>query len=144
MSRDPACLFCRLVAGEVPSARILETDRAVAFLDLHPVNKGHVLLAPKAHHASLADVPEDLAAHLGGLLPRVVRAVRSVTGAAGLNAIANVGEVAGQTIPHLHLHLIPRFEGDDFQWPWPHQSYEGREMETIRSRLEEILKSTIS
>ena len=139
MGRDPDCLFCKLAAGEIPAARVLETDEAIAFLDLHPVNKGHVLLIPKDHHASLPELPEALSSHLGGLLPKIARAVRSATGADGLNAIVNVGEAAGQTIHHVHWHLIPRSRGDDVRWPWPHQSYEGDEMERTRAEIAALL-----
>ena len=109
---DPACLFCKIVRGEIPSARVLETDHAVAFLDINPVNRGHVLLVPKAHHATLADLPDDLAAETARLVPRLARAIRAATGADGLNLIVNNGRAAGQTVDHGHWHLIPRFVGD--------------------------------
>ena len=141
-SHDPACLFCKIVRGEIPSARVLETDLAVAFLDIHPVNRGHVLLVPKAHHADLAALPDDLAAHAGSLLPRLCRAVRAATSADGFNVIINNGLAAGQTVDHGHWHVIPRFHGDPVDWPWPHTSYPGDELADMRARIERELQAT--
>ncbi len=71
MSTDPACIFCRIVRGELPSARVLETDQALAILDINPVHAGHVLILPKSHHATLSELPPDLAAHIAAQLPRL-------------------------------------------------------------------------
>ncbi len=118
---------------------ILETDGVMAFLDAHPVNKGHVLLVPKAHHADLADLPEALAAHAGSLLPGLCRAVRKATGADGFNVVVNSGRAAGQTIDHGHWHVIPRFHNDSVDWPWPHSEYLGNELGQMRFRIEREL-----
>jgi histidine triad (HIT) family protein len=124
-AHDPGCIFCKIVLGEIPSARVLETDHAIALLDIFPVNPGHVLLVTRAHYATLADLPEELAAHAASLLPRLCRAVRSATAANGLNVIVNNGRAAGQTIDHVHWHVIPRFHDDAVNWPWPHREYHG-------------------
>jgi histidine triad (HIT) family protein len=139
---EPACIFCKIVRGEIPSARVLETDHAVAFLDINPVNRGHVLLVPRAHHATLSDLPDDLAAETAKLVPRLVRAIRAATGADGLNLIVNNGQVAGQTVDHGHWHLIPRFIGDPVDWPWPHSGYSGDELDRMRSRIEVALATS--
>ena len=140
MSRDPNCVFCKIVHGEFPSARVLETDWAVAFLDIHPVNKGHVLLVPRDHHGTLSDLPDDLAAHAASLLPRLCRAVRAATGADGLNVIVNLGPAAGQTVDHVHWHIIPRFVDDAVNWPWPHEEYVGDELGQMQFRIERDLR----
>ncbi len=132
----PGCLFCKIARGEIPSALVLETAEAVAFLDIHPVNLGHVLLVPKAHHATLSDLPDDLAAAAGSLLPRLCRAVRAATGASALNVIVNHGAAAGQTIDHVHFHVIPRRADDSVHWPWPHAEYVGDELNQMRSRIQ--------
>ena len=134
--RDPACLFCKIVGGEIPSAKVLETDGAVAFLDINPVIRGHVLLVPKAHHATLSELPDDLAAETARLVPRLARAIQAATGSDGLNLIVNNGEAAGQTIFHGHWHLIPRFTNDPVHWPWPHDDYPAGELDRMRSRIE--------
>lgn len=135
MSRDPNCLFCKIVAGEIPSTRVLETDRAIVILDINPVVKGHVLIIPRDHHPQLRDLPDELAAYAGSLLPRLARAVVSAVGAEGSNTVINSGGVAGQTIDHCHWHVIPRFDGDPVRWPWPHQAYADDEMARTASRI---------
>jgi histidine triad (HIT) family protein len=136
---DPGCVFCKIVRGEIPSAVVLETDDAVAFLDIRPVNKGHVLLVPRAHHADLSELPEPLASHVGSLLPRLCRAVKAATGADGLNVIVNNGRAAGQTVDHGHWHVIPRWHNDPVHWPWPHSEYAGDEMGQMRLAIEREL-----
>ena len=131
----PDCLFCKIVRGEIPAARVLETDRAIAFLDIQPVNPGHLLLIPRDHHETLSGLPDDLAAHAGSLLPRLCRAVRAATGAEALNVIVNHGRAAGQTIGHVHWHVIPRHADDAVRWPWPHSRYDGDELERMRDRV---------
>jgi histidine triad (HIT) family protein len=136
---DPQCVFCKIVCGEIPSARVIEADQAVAFLDINPVTRGHTLLVPKAHYAKLADLPDLLSASVSMLLPRLARAVVAATGAHGLNVIVNNGAVAGQTIDHCHWHLIPRFNDDPVHWPWPHSEYAGDELAQMRFRIEREL-----
>ncbi len=129
------CLFCRIVAGEIPASKVFEDDEVVAFLDLHPVNFGHSLIVPKAHHATLTDLPDALAMAVARQVPRLTRAILTATAAPGLNLVVNNGAVAGQTIDHVHWHLIPRFEGDAVDWPWPHLSYPELGLEAMRGRI---------
>jgi histidine triad (HIT) family protein len=136
---DPHCIFCKIIQGHIPSATIIETAQAVAFLDIHPVNHGHTLLLPRAHHSGLADLPDDLAAHLGSLLPRLCQAVSAATGAAGLNIVMNNGRVASQTIDHCHWHIIPRFHDDPVDWGWPQGEYVGDELSQMRFRIQREL-----
>ena len=133
MSGD--CLFCRIVANQLPAMKVGEDDRVVAFLDIHPVNFGHVLIVPKPHFARLADLPDDLAMAAAGWVPRLSRAILAATGAPGLHLIVNQGSVAGQTVDHVHWHLIPRFEGDAVHWPWPHEAYPDGAAEVLRARI---------
>lgn len=132
-------LFAKIARGEISSARVLETEHAVAFLDINPVNLGHVLLIPRKTFATVADLPDDLSAHLGSLLPRLCRAVKSATGAPAFNVIANGGDIAGQTISHVHWHIIPRFEDDAVRWPWPHVAYEDGGIAEMQKTLVEAL-----
>jgi histidine triad (HIT) family protein len=136
---DPHCLFCKIVRGEIPASVVLETDDAVAFLDIHPVIKGHTLLVPKAHHPHLAELPPEVAAHVASQLPALCRAVQKATGADGYNVIVNNGRAAGQTIDHVHWHIIPRFLDDPVNWPWPHSEYLGDELSQMRFALEREL-----
>jgi histidine triad (HIT) family protein len=138
-AHDPGCVFCKIIAGEIPSARVLETELAVAFLDIQPLNPGHTLLLPRSHHALLSELPEELAAHVGALLPRLCRAVKAATGSVGLNVVVNVGKAAGQTIDHCHWHIIPRFAADPIHWPWPQGKYQGDELSQMKARIENAL-----
>ena len=122
-----------------PGAR----DRPGRRLPRHPPGQSgaHVLLVPRAHHAHLAELPDELAAHVGSLLPRLCRAVQAATGADGLNVIVNNGRVAGQTIDHGHWHIIPRFHDDAVDWPWPQGEYVGDELGQMQFRIERELRA---
>ena len=106
------CIFCRIVQGELPSERVYETEKVLAFLDIAPIAFGHVLVIPKQHFETLWDVPDELTPELNQACQRVGRAVLSATQAAGLNVVMNNYAAAGQVVPHAHWHLIPRNEGD--------------------------------
>ena len=138
-AHDPHCIFCKIVQGHIPSVRVLETDQAIAFLDIHPVNPGHTLVVPRAHHAHLGELPEAIAAHAASLLPRLCRADSGRHGADGLNVIVNIGRSAGQTIDHVHWHIIPRFQDDAVNWPWPQGEYVGDELGQMQFRVEREL-----
>ena len=125
-----------------PAPRSCAPSHAVAFLDINPVNKGHVLIVPIDHHPTLADLPDSLAQSSASLLPRLCRAVRAASGAEGLNVIVNVGPVAGQTINHVHWHIIPRRADDAVDWPWPHDPYVGDEINQMRFAIERELNGT--
>ena len=137
---DPHCIFCKIVGGEIPSARLIETDEVIVFLDINPVNPGHTLLVPRGHHPQLSDLPDDVAAATGSLLPRLCRAIKAATGADGLNVVINNGQAAGQTIDHCHWHIIPRFLDDAVNWPWPHIPYTGDGLAQMKASIERALK----
>jgi histidine triad (HIT) family protein len=141
MPRDANCIFCKIVEGSVPAARVLETEHALVFLDVGPLNHGHTLVIPKEHHPTLAELPDHLSAAAASLLPRVCRAVKSATSAAGLNVLVNVGRVAGQSVDHVHWHIIPRHAGDTIRWPWNPGRYEATEIENLRDRIAAKLSS---
>ncbi|MFB6218994.1 MAG: HIT family protein [Halobacteriaceae archaeon] len=110
MSED--CIFCSIVAGDIPGRVVHETDTTLAFLDANPLAPGHTLVIPKAHHPRLDDVPADSATDLYGALHAVVPAVEAAVDADATTVAFNNGEAAGQEVPHVHGHVIPRFEGD--------------------------------
>ena len=110
MSED--CIFCRIVDGEIPSRTVYENEHVLAFLDANPLTPGHTLVVPKAHHERLNDVPEDLAAELYAVLHDVVPAAEAAADAPASTVAFNNGEVAGQEVPHVHGHVIPRTAGD--------------------------------
>ncbi|CAN5671833.1 HIT family protein [soil metagenome] len=140
MSYDPGTIFAKILRGEIPSAKVLETDQALAFLDINPVNHGHLLIVPKAEAVTVDELPDAAASHVGSLLPRLCRAVLKATGADGLNIVVNNGECAGQTIPHVHWHIIPRSQADAVHWPWPHSPYSGDELNQMQCRIRKELE----
>ena len=110
MSED--CIFCSIVAGEIPARVVHEDDQTLAFLDANPVARGHTLVIPKAHHERLTDLDNDTASAVFQTLYDLVGPVEEGVDADGSNVGFNNGETAGQEVPHVHGHIIPRFEGD--------------------------------
>jgi histidine triad (HIT) family protein len=124
--RDHAqCTFCDLIRGAAEVSICHEDADAIAFMDIQPVNNGHVLVVPRVHYESLLDVPQDLGIHLFQVTMRLANAVRQVTGCSDFNIVVNSGVAAGQDEPHYHVHIIPRREGDGFDIPLP---FNGSEM----------------
>ncbi len=118
MATDPDCLFCRIVAGEIPAARVHEDDRVVAFMDINPATRGHVLVVPREHAPDLLSAePEDVAA-CARAARLVGRRQRERLGADGVSLLSASGRAAWQTVFHLHLHVIPRYDGDPLRLPW--------------------------
>ncbi|MDX1534513.1 MAG: HIT family protein [Thermoplasmata archaeon] len=114
--RDPDCVFCSIVAGDLPGSFVYEDDRVVAFLDIRPVNPGHLMVIPRNHAPLLADVDEETGAHVFRVAHRLAQALReSGLRAEGVNLFLADGEAAFQEVPHLHLHVFPRFKGDTFK-----------------------------
>ena len=118
MTRDPNCLFCKIVAAEIPAAVVYEDDAILAFLDVGPLAEGHLLVIPRDHYAKLTDVPPARCAQVASALPFLGRAVLQVTGAEGFNVLVNEGRVAGQVVPHVHFHVIPRKSDDQLGYRW--------------------------
>jgi histidine triad (HIT) family protein len=134
MSRDPQCIFCRIVAGEIPASIIHRDDDCVAFLDIAPLSDGHVLVIPVFHAPRLVELPELHVARLSAVLPRIGRAVLQSTKAEGFNLLLNEGPVAGQVVNHAHVHLIPRRSGDQLGYRWNAGKYPpGRDTELAAS-----------
>jgi len=134
------CIFCRIVAGEVPSARVYESDRVLAILDINPVATGHTLLLIKDHVPDLLGADAEVLAALGEALPRVARGVVTATDAQGCSVLLNSGRAAGQLIDHLHIHLIPRQSDDGLRLEWHPGSYAEGEMESYRQRIAEAIQ----
>jgi histidine triad (HIT) family protein len=118
MASEPDCLFCKIVAGEIPATRVREDERTVAFMDINPATRGHLLVVPRAHATDLLVVPpDDLAACLLAAQELAAR-MGDRLGAAGVNLINSCGAAAWQTVFHFHVHVIPRYEDDPLRLPW--------------------------
>jgi histidine triad (HIT) family protein len=118
-SAAPPCAFCDLMRGATEVSVCYEDPHAVAFLDIQPVNPGHVLVVARQHFEALHDVPHEIAMHLFDVALRLESVVRQVTHADGVNIVVNSGAVAGQDVFHHHVHVIPRAPGDGFDIPLP-------------------------
>jgi len=123
MTRDPDCVFCKIVSVEIPASVVYEDDALVCFLDASPLAAGHLLIVTRQHFAKLTDLPTEVASKVGAVLPVVGRTLLEVTGAIGLNVLCNEGTAAGQVVEHVHFHLIPREGGDGLGYRWPATSY---------------------
>lgn len=134
------CIFCKIIAGEIPCYKIYEDSDWLAFLDINPINLGHTLLLPKAHHRNLFDLPADLLTKLGPVMQKLAVAVKDGTGATGLNVGWNNEASAGQLVIHAHVHLIPRFDGDGFT----HWHGKGGETKSDFENTQETIKNKIT
>ncbi len=117
------CVFCRIVARTLPATVVYEDEETLAFMDIHPVVKGHVLVIPKAHHELLTDVPHPLLHRVFETVQRILTAQRVGLSADGVNLFQANGAAAGQVVPHVHVHVIPRFHTDGHHWNWAAGSY---------------------
>lgn len=123
------CIFCKIIAGEIPALKVYEDDKVIAFLDIAPVAEGHTLVVPKAHYQLMAEMPQDALSALVGAVKRVAEGVLKATGASSFNLNLNNGKEAGQLVPHFHWHIIPRQTGDGLEL-WHGGKYEpGRDLE---------------
>lgn len=115
---DPDCVFCKILAGELPSLIVDEDERTIAFMDIAPATRGHALVIPRAHAADLMQIgPEDLQATILAA-QRLARRVKAQLGADGVNLLNACGASAWQTVFHLHIHVIPRYRDDPLRLPW--------------------------
>ncbi len=114
----PDCIFCQIVAGELPAEIVDEDERTIAFMDINPATRGHALVIPRRHATNLLEVePDDLAATMAAAA-RLARRVTERLGADGINLLNSCGSAAWQTVFHFHLHVIPRYRDDPLQLPW--------------------------
>ncbi len=115
------CLFCKIVQGQVPSYKVYEDDTIMAFLDSKPVNRGHALIVPKVHASSLLETPTHTLTDMMTAVPGLAKAIMKAVGAQAFNLMVNTGKESGQLVDHVHMHVIPRFDGDGYKhWMGKH------------------------
>jgi histidine triad (HIT) family protein len=115
---DPDCIFCKIVAGDLPATIVDEDERTISFMDIAPAARGHALVIPRAHTRDLMSIgPEDLQA-VANASQRLAGRAKERLGAAGVNLLNSSGAAAWQTVFHFHVHVIPRYEGDPLRLPW--------------------------
>ena len=118
------CIFCKIVAGEIPATKVYEDADVLAFMDIGPIVKGHTLVIPKQHFDPLTATPEPVLAKLMAVVKKIAAAQLSGLKADGVNVMQANGAAAGQVVPHLHFHVIPRFATDGHRWNWAAKKYD--------------------
>lgn len=133
--KDNNCIFCKIANGEIPSSTLYEDEKVRVILDISPASKGHALILPKEHYANLYEISEEMAVHVIKTAKKMAKKMQEQLGAEGLNVLQNNGELAGQTVFHYHMHLIPRYQGDKVNMKWEN----GELSDAIREELVEKL-----
>lgn len=137
--KDANCIFCKLSNGEIPTRTIYEDDQFRVILDADPATRGHALILPKEHYANIYELPDDVAAAVFVLAKKLATRMTEVLHCDGFNLVQNNGEVAGQTVFHFHLHLIPRYKDDKNRekLSWNHESFTDEQMDEIQKLLQQ-------
>ncbi|HEX2086610.1 MAG TPA: HIT domain-containing protein [Solirubrobacteraceae bacterium] len=118
MPADPDCLFCKIVAGELPATVVDSDDRTVSFMDINPATKGHALVVPRDHTADLLAIGEEDLDAVMRAAQRLARRAKERLGADGINLLNSCGRAAWQTVYHFHVHVVPRYDDDPLELPW--------------------------
>ena len=136
---DPNCIFCKIVAGQIPCFRLLEDHETIAFMDINPVNPGHALAVAKGHWPTVDVIPPEVLAAVARSAQRVAQAAMRELKPAGVNLLQANGAGAGQSVPHLHIHIMPRRPGDDVSLNWEPTPGERAAIEAMCRRLKAAL-----
>ena len=139
VTKDPNCVFCKLVAKQIPATIVHEDDDTLAFMDIGQVNPGHVLVAAKTHAENVYALDDQTAGAVFRTVARVARAIRQAFAPPGLSVYQANGKPAGQTVLHLHVHLVPRHDGDGMALTWPVKNPPRAELEDYAKRIREKL-----
>jgi histidine triad (HIT) family protein len=138
MHHSENCLFCKIIAGTIPSAKVYEDEYMYAFLDISQVTKGHTLVVPKIHKENLFELTPEIAAKTFAAVPKIAEAIKTEFNPIGLNLLNNNGKDAGQTIFHFHIHIIPRYEkndGFDVTWKSNADNYTSADLQQIAASI---------
>src|SRR5947207_2207462 len=132
---DANCIFCKITAGQIPCLKLLEDEHTIAFMDINPVNPGHALAVAKGHWPTVDVIPPDVLAAVAKTAQRIARAVMAELKPVGVNLLQANGVGAGQSVPHLHIHIMPRRAGDGLVLNWEQKPGEKAKIEAIYKRL---------
>jgi histidine triad (HIT) family protein len=133
------CIFCKIVSGQIPAAKIYEDEVVVAFLDIGPISDGHTLVMPRQHVEKVHSCPPELLGQIWNRLGKIAGAVALAAGADGYNVLCNNGRAAGQVVDHLHFHIVPRKTGDGVFAQWPSYKYRPGQVEIITEKIRKNL-----
>ena len=137
MNRDPNCIFCKIVAGELPSIRVYEDDHSLVFMDINPVAKGHALVIPKQHWQNLYEIPDEHLGYVVATAKYVAAAVRKTLNPDGVSLTQANGKGAAQSVLHFHFHIVPRTMEDDIKINWELQPGNMDEIQSIADQIQE-------
>lgn len=144
MAQQSDCIFCKIIAGEIPGAKVYEDDYVLAFLDISQVTEGHTLVIPKNHQENIYDLSEEDASHVFQAVPKVARALKKSFNLSGLNMLNNNGQFAGQSVFHFHVHLLPRYDNNDgfaAKWQTHADDYSPEKLQEIAQTIEGNIQS---
>jgi histidine triad (HIT) family protein len=137
------CIFCKIVNGDIPAAKVFENEQVLAFLDISQVSKGHTLVIPKQHQENIFELKPETAKEIFSVVPKIANAIKESYEPIGLNILNNNGKAAGQAVFHFHLHLIPRYgKGDGFGAVWKDHSnkYSSDDLQQIAKEIKSSIK----
>ncbi len=133
------CIFCKIIKGDIPCTKVYEDENVISFLDIAPANKGHSLVVPKEHYDTLIEAPEEIINYSLKVAKKVARAMSSSLANEGFNVLINNNKVAGQLVPHVHIHIIPRFKGDGIRLNWSPKKYKDKEIGEFAEKIKKFL-----
>lgn len=133
------CIFCAIVAGDIPASTVYEDEHVLAFMDIAPANPGHTLVIPRQHYRNIFDMPEAVGAQIMQAAIPIANAIRTALNPDGLNLFQSNEPAGFQTVFHFHLHLIPRWEGDPLRLPWHPSEGDTAEIGNIAARIRDAL-----
>jgi len=133
------CVFCRIVKGELPSYKVYEDEKCIAFLDINPITKGHTLVVPKEHVESFSQATQGTAEALSRASLEVARAIKKALKPEGINYFINEGSIAGQVVMHLHLHIVPRYSENEVEFRTSKAELSQEEMERVKEEISRAL-----
>ncbi len=134
------CIFCKIANGEIPSATIFENEDVRVILDIAPAAKGHAIMLIKKHAANIFELDPETAGRIFSVVPKIATAIKETTGCDGMNILQNNGTAAGQTVFHLHIHFIPRFDNDTVNVKWATGSYSDGEAGELAKKIAANIK----
>ncbi|MBU2523341.1 MAG: HIT family protein [Nanoarchaeota archaeon] len=133
------CIFCKIVKGEISCSKIYEDDSTFSFLDINPVNPGHTLIIPKRHYANFLEIPEKELENIIKTIKKIFPGILKSLNAPASNIVQSNGKDAGQDIPHIHFHLIPRYKGDNREIKWKTEKISSEDMQEIANKIKREL-----
>jgi histidine triad (HIT) family protein len=136
------CIFCKIIQKDIPNAIIYENEKFLAFMDRYPINQGHTLIIPKHHYNTILDMPQAIVGEMYSLVPKLAKAITAVINNDGFNINQNNGKSANQIVPHVHVHIVPRYSAEKVKGQWPTRKI--AKMQELHDLAQKITRSIAS